>query len=64
MSRLCGRPPAENRIYAVRIRPPSQDPRVYIKERRDRINKEDSRGHFRPLFAPLPRRSGLFLFLV
>ena len=43
--------PGENRINTIRIRPPSEDPHVFIRARREQINREDSRGQLRPLLS-------------
>ena len=37
--------PGENRINTCRICPPLEDPHVFIRERREKINEEDSIGH-------------------
>ena len=37
--------PVENRINVARLCPPPEDPHIFIRNRRERINKEDSFGH-------------------
>ena len=38
--------PVENRISGIRPAPPQEDPHIYLRERRERINKEDRGADF------------------
>ena len=39
--------PIQNRINVARLRPPPEGPHIFIRNRRERINREDSIGHER-----------------